>query len=231
MVNAHLLFDRIDELVVPQATEPTGEATPPEKSTKSTIYDLIDAAFSMETVGISSVATQVKSTSPTTTASGKSVGGRKGKVYSEQTEKAKRENGMAGEIAVFKELMQLYPETTRWVSGNAQQANRIDQGDDSCGYDMYYIDEAGAQQYVEVKASKSEEIIFSLSDNELKFALSHARNYEIFYVVIGDDGMPKHEVWRLGHLFDFSEGEELMHNDRFTLESKEYSITAKRKPC
>ena len=135
---------------------------------------------------------------------------------------------MAGEIAVFKELMQLYPETARWISGNAQQANRTDKGDDSCGYDMYYVDESGVKQYVEVKASKSEEIVFSLSDNELKFALSHSKNYEIFYVVIGDDGKPKHEIWRLGHLFDFDDGEELMHNDRFTIESKEYCISAKR---
>ena len=81
---------------------------------------------------------------------------------------------------------------------------------------------------MEVKASKSEEIVFSLSDNELKFALSHSKNYEIFYVVIGDDGKPKHEIWRLGHLFDFDDDEELMHNDRFTIESKEYCISAKR---
>ena len=79
-----------------------------------------------------------------------------------------------------------------------------------------------------VKIMKSEEITFSLSDNELKFALSHPKNYEIFYVVIGDDGKPKHEIWRLGYLFDFAEGEELMHNERFTLESKEYCVSAKR---
>jgi hypothetical protein len=151
----------------------------------------------------------------------------KGRIYSEQTEKAKKENGMIGEIVVFKELMQLYPETTRWVSGNAMQANRTEQGDDSCGYDMCYRDENGNMQYVEVKASHSEEIIFTLSDNELKFALQYPKNYEIFYVVLGEADKSSHKVWRLGHLFDFVDGEELMHNSRFTVESKEYSITAK----
>ena len=227
MVNAHLLFDCIDELTISRAEELPAESTSHSKPSQPTIYDLIEAAFSTDAVGISEVSTQVKATTSTSSSS-KANGSHKGRVYSEQTEKTKKEHGMAGEIAVFKELMQLYPETARWISGNAQQANRTDKGDDSCGYDMYYVDESGVKQYVEVKASKSEEIIFSLSDNELKFALSHSKNYEIFYVVIGDDGKPKHEIWRLGHLFDFDDDEELMHNDRFTIESKEYCISAKR---
>ena len=55
----------------------------------------------------------------------------------------------------------------------------------------------------------------------------YPKNYEIFYVVLGEAGKSSHKVWRLGHLFDFVDGEELMHNSRFTVESKEYSITAK----
>ena len=227
-VHAHLLFDRIDDLIIPKISnsDAQGEIHVNDKPKPPSIYDLIESAFSAETVGVSAVSTRIKP-QVAINSGNKFAGNHQGRVYSDQTEKAKKENGMAGEIAVFKELMQLYPETTRWVSGNAQQANRIEKGDDSCGYDMYYIDADGVKQYVEVKASKSEEITFSLSDNELKFALSHPRNYEIFYVVIGENGKPKHEIWRLGYLFDFSEGEELMRNDRFTIESKEYCITAK----
>ena len=227
-VHAHLLFDRIDELVISKISNSDlqGEIHVNDKPKAPSIYDLIESAFSTETVGVSAISTKIKQ-QVAINSGNRIAGNHQGRIYSEQTEKNKKENGMTGEIAVFKELMHLYPETTHWVSGNAQQANRIEKGDDSCGYDMYYIDADGVKQYVEVKASKSEEITFSLSDNELKFALSHSKNYEIFYVVIGDNGKPKHEIWRLGHLFDFSEDEELMRNDRFTIESKEYCITAK----
>ena len=224
-VYAYLLFNRIDELIVPdEIIDETKQDTP--RSSQPSLYDIIDSTFAMDTVGVSTVSMQAKPTCQHKPG-GKGNYRGKGHVYSEQTEKAKKENGMIGEIVVFKELMQLYPETTRWVSGNAMQANRIEQGDDLCGYDMCYRDENGDMQYVEVKASRSEEITFTLSDNELRFALQYPKNYEIFYVVIGEDSKSNHKVWRLGHLFDFAEGEELMHNSRFTVESKEYSINAK----
>ena len=37
---------------------------------------------------------------------------------------------------------------------------------------------------------------------------------------------PKEKPWRLGHLFEFIENEDLLHNDHFTIESSSYSITA-----
>ena len=46
-------------------------------------------------------------------------------------------------------------------------------------------------------------------------------------MVIGEDGMPLHKPWRLGHLFEFAEGEDIMHNNRFSIQSDGYSITAK----
>jgi len=80
---------------------------------------------------------------------------------------------------------------------------------------------------VEVKASRNEEITFCLSDSELRFGCQNASSYEIIYVVIGDDGLPAHKPWRLGHLFEFAEGEDLLHNERFSIESDSYSVVAK----
>ena len=93
--------------------------------------------------------------------------------------------------------------------------------------DIEYKDADGKIQYVEVKASRNEEITFCLSDSELRFGCQNASLYEIIYVVIGDDGLPAHKPWRLGHLFEFAEGEDLLHNERFSIESDSYSVVAK----
>ena len=68
--------------------------------------------------------------------------------------------------------------------------------------------------------------MFYMSDNELKFARSHAACYEKIYVVIGDDGHAAHQPWRLGHLFELPTGEDLFDNSKFSISSKEYYINA-----
>ena len=147
------------------------------------------------------------------------------RVHSDTSDRKKQEIGIVGEACVFKELLNLYHDA-RWISGNAEKAGKALKGDDTCGYDIKYTDENGIIQYVEVKASRNEDITFMLSDNELRFACKNASCYEIIYVVVGDDGMPAHEPWRLGHLFEFGDGEDLLHNDRFSIESDSYSVTA-----
>ena len=149
------------------------------------------------------------------------------RIHSETTDRKKQEIGMIGEAYVYKELLGLYPDV-RWVSGNAEQAGLIVKGDDTCGYDIKYTDSKGMIQYVEVKSSRSEDIAFNLSDSELQFGCQNASSYEIIYVVIGDDGFPVHKPWRLGHLFKFAEGEDLLHNERFSIESDSYRVTAKK---
>lgn len=81
-------------------------------------------------------------------------------------------------------------------------------------------------QYVEVKASRNEDITFLLSDSELRFGCKNAVNYEIIYAVVGEDGKSAHQPWRLGHIFDFVDGENLLHNDRFSIESDSYRVVA-----
>ena len=132
---------------------------------------------------------------------------------------------MVGEAIDYNELLAIYPDA-RWVSGNAEKAGYAVKGDDTCGYDIKYTDESGATQYVEVKASRNEDVSFIISDSELRFGCKNAANYEIIYVVVGEDGKPAHEPWRLGHIFEFSEGEDLFHNDRFSIESDSYRVFA-----
>ena len=147
------------------------------------------------------------------------------RVYPEAADKTKQDDGFIGEATVYRELAALYP-STRWISGNAEKAGRIAKGDDTCGYDIRYNDAHGNTQYVEVKASRNNEVVFYMSDNELKFARSHASCYEIIYVVIGDDGHAAHQPWRLGHLFELPTGEDLFNNSKFSISSKEYYINA-----
>ena len=132
---------------------------------------------------------------------------------------------MIGEAVVYKELKKLHS-SARWVSGNSEKAGITRKGDDTCGYDMYYTDENATVQYVEVKASKNDEISFIMSDGELRFACDHASNYEVIFVQIGEDNLPARKPWRLGHLFDFSHGESLFNNRSFTIEGREYNIRA-----
>lgn len=146
-------------------------------------------------------------------------------VHSELSDQRKQEIGIVGELFVFKELLALNPDA-RWVSGNAEKAGHTIKGDDTCGYDIKYTDEKGMIQYVEVKASRSEDISFLISDRELKFGCKNAENYEIIYVVIGDDGKTVHQLYRLGHIFAFLEGEDIFHNHRFSIESDSYRIHA-----
>ena len=90
---------------------------------------------------------------------------------------------------------------------------------------MYYTDEFGTRQFVEVKASRDANLIFYLSESEFQFARSHADVYQIIYVHIGDDGKPV-KLYRLGHLFQLADNETLFDNKRFTIESNSYTITA-----
>ena len=221
-IEAYLVFGRINELLTKGGeSEEEIEAEPlPSQSLKGLVEDV----FSAPTTGLSSMNTQAEHEESEQIPSGKHHKHHK-RVHSDTSDRKKQEIGIVGEACVFKELLNLYHDA-RWISGNAEKAGKALKGDDTCGYDIKYTDENGIIQYVEVKASRNEDITFMLSDNELRFACKNASCYEIIYVVVGDDGMPAHEPWRLGHLFEFGDGEDLLHNDRFSIESDSYSVTA-----
>lgn len=222
-IEAYLVFGRIDELLNPVVNEAVVQET--EKPEEDRLMDLVGEVFASPAEGFSNVDTHAISSNPTTANAGKHKKHNK-KIHSDSSDKKKQEIGMVGEASVYKELLELYPDA-RWVSGNAEKAGRIVKGDDTCGYDIKYTDNNGVIQYVEVKSSRNEEITFSISNSELRFGCQNASCYEIIYVVIGEDGKPAHKPWRLGHLFEFADGESLLHNERFSIESDSYSIVAK----
>ena len=222
-IEAYLVFGRSDELLNP--TEEDSPEKEPEQSSDNGLKELVSEVFATPIEGFSDVSTQAVNSEWALFGSGNYRKHHK-KIHTEASDKKKQEIGMVGEACVYKELLELYTDAI-WVSGNAEKAGYIVKGDDTCGYDIKYKDENGNIQYVEVKSSRNEEITFSLSDSELRFGYQNAAFYEIIYVVIGDDGLPSHKPWRLGHLFEFEEGEDLFHNERFSIKSDSYSVVAK----
>lgn len=222
-IEAYLVFGRIDELLNPTVEK---ELKPePILAEDNGLKELVGEVFATPSEGFLNISTHAVDNAPISSDSGKHRRHHK-KVHSESLDKKKQEIGMVGEACVYKELLELYPDA-RWVSGNAEKAGHTLKGDDTCGYDIKYTDENGEIQYVEVKSSRNEEITFSISDSELRFGCQNASSYEIIYVAIGENGKPLHKPWRLGHLFEFTEGEDLLHNERFSIESDSYSVVAK----
>lgn len=221
-IEAYLIFGKMEELLTKD--EEVGKE-PENHSPAQSLKGLVRDVFAMPTTGFADVNTQAGSEEPEQTTSGKHHKHYK-RVHSETSDLKKQEIGIVGEAYVYRGLLKLYPDA-RWISGNAEKAGIALKGDDTCGYDIKYTDGNGVIQYVEVKASRNDEITFILSDNELRFACKNASCYEVIYVVIGDDGRLAHDPWRLGHLFELAEGEDLLHNDRFSIESDSYSVTAK----
>lgn len=223
MIEAYLVFGKVEELLNPVTVEEP--KTESEQNEDNGLKELIGEVFATPSEGFDDIGMQAVDSGQPTIGLGKHRKHSK-KIHYDYTDRKKQEIGMIGEACVYKELLEMYPDA-RWVSGNAEKAGRIVKGDDTCGYDIKYTDGDGKIQYVEVKSSRNEEITFYISDSELRFGCQNASSYEIIYVVIGDDGLPAHKPWRLGHLFEFAEGEDLLHNERFSIESDSYSVAAK----
>ena len=222
-IETYLILGRIEDLINPPAAEEEEKETL-EQSAEQKIKNLAGEVFASPAQGFASVGTQTIE-DDADKGDGTKPRKHKKKAHSELSDRKKQEIGIVGEVCVYKELLALYP-GAKWVSGNAEKAGQIPKGDDTCGYDIKYTDDAGAIQYIEVKASRNEEITFLLSDSELRFGCNNAASYEIIYVVVGEDGKPAHQPWRLGHIFDFAEGEDLLHNNRFAIENDGYRVVA-----
>lgn len=148
-------------------------------------------------------------------------------IHSEVSDAVKQSMGIVSEAKVFAALRDRYS-NVQWVSGNAEKAGVIPEGNDTCGYDICYIDQYGDMQYVEVKSGKTKqkEIAFYLSESELRFAEENAEHYEVFFVYIGEDNKPIGNPLRLGHLFCYAEGESFYQNSLFHADvSKKYRIS------
>ena len=89
---------------------------------------------------------------------------------------------------------------------------------------MFYINQKGEKIYIEVKASSSNKIEFSISRNEMDFALRNQKYYEIYFVFLENCNA---HIKRLGPIFNFSDGEDLFNNSKFYIENEKYKITTR----
>lgn len=149
------------------------------------------------------------------------------RVHSVLSDFVKQQDGLIGEAKAYYVLKKKFPGNVDWVSGNAEKAKVVAKGDDTLGYDLKYRDQSKKTHYVEVKASRNSDVIFSLTNNELAFANAHASNYEIIFVLLDDKGKPIGNPKNLGNLFHFKDGEDLLNNEKFSIENKEFTIYAK----
>lgn len=158
-----------------------------------------------------------------------SKGGGKNKnggVYDTRANRKKEEDGFMAECKVFHTLKNRYGTngSIEWISGNGEYAG-FGPGDDSKGYDIKYSDENCETHYVEVKGTSTNNLEFTLSRNEYRFAIEHRECYELWFVFIrnGVADVP----CELGNIFVFDEGESLFDNHRFIIESNEYRFKAR----
>lgn len=135
--------------------------------------------------------------------------------------------GLAGEIAVYKILKEIYS-TVDWVSENAVKYGLLHSGDDSLGYDMTYINNQKEKIMVEVKATTGKNIEFELSNKEFSEALKNSDHYEVFFVFVNNNDGPR--ILNLGKLFKFeNENESPFNNSKFTVLYDKYIIKAQEK--
>lgn len=128
--------------------------------------------------------------------------------------------GFKGEKYVYEMLKKKYP-STKWASENAKIAEINPEGRAGLGYDIEYVDENGDRKYVEVKASKTCDIVFYMSENEFDFAIKHISEHFIYFVSEVFSKKPK--ILVLDNVFKGTE----FNSDNYALDTMtEYKVMA-----
>ena len=127
--------------------------------------------------------------------------------------------GLRGEKVVYRFLKEKY-KTTKWVSENAKTAGVNPEGRAGLGYDMEYIDEFDNRKYVEVKASKTGNLLFHVSGNEFDFARNHHQDFAVYFVSRAMSEKPT--IMVLDDVFD----ENGVNEQNYGVETKEEYIVS-----
>ena len=227
LLSTYLLFNRRDLLEKQQQKDSENEKMNQEAREKQNRETNAILAEIRSSIGANfdSVQTEAIASKITMPHDGKKTK-RKG-AHSNLSDQTKQNDGLIGEAKVYYGLKEKYHESVDWVSGNAEIAKVVVKGNDSLGYDIKYKDSIGTIHYVEVKASRNDDVVFTLTKNELAFAKANANNYEIIFVFLDEFGKPKGNPKLLGNLFCFRDGEDLLKNSRFSIENKDFTIFAK----
>lgn len=234
-LNNHLLFDSIDELDKELKQDLEKDAViKPQNSAREKLEKARNLAKNATYTPITQI-TKVqnsaqKITQNATISQNKNYINSRPRVANETSDlnDIKEIHGLAGEIAVYEKLCEIHSkDKVSWLSLNAEKEGEIPQGqgDDSLGYDMKYIDENGVEFFVEVKASNLPNIEFFMSKNELDFALSKAKYYELWFVHL--QGEKQAKITNLGTIFDFKDGENLHNNSQFIIKTENCKISVK----
>ncbi len=134
-----------------------------------------------------------------------------------------KEIGLLGEYYVYKTLIKIYSfEKVFWVSEYAKTANINPEGSDMIGYDLSYLDEYDRVHYVEVKSSKDDDYLFSISNAEIKFGERHGSDYEVILVLNVLDH--NRTIRNIGNIFDYKADESFNSNDKFIVETDGFKI-------
>lgn len=138
-------------------------------------------------------------------------------------EKDLAKQGRCAEESIYNMMLanpDLY-KNVEWVSENAKKCNVNPDGADGAGYDIKYIDAEGNEKFCEVKSSKGDNIVFIMSENELKVAEENADMYEIWFMA---------SIWEKPHLlilpdlFKYDSHERRSNNKKFLCEPGESRI-------
>lgn len=158
---------------------------------------------------------------------GSDSGHRSGGTYNRKTTIAKETDGFIAESKVYNTLLEKIGSagSVEWISGNGARAKQVEEGNDTCGYDIRYTDDEGKLHYVEVKGTSADSVEFILTKNEFNFAQQHKEQYELWFVFINDGEASK--PYELGTIFMFDDDEDFFHNHRFTVEQTDFKLRAK----
>ncbi|HZY82978.1 MAG TPA: DUF3883 domain-containing protein [Cyclobacteriaceae bacterium] len=138
--------------------------------------------------------------------------------------------GMISERLVFELLSKKY-RSVKWVSKNASKVdyNHLGfnpEGDDSLGYDLFYIDENQFKFYVEVKGRADNSNSFEITRRELDFGSANAEFYKVILVNYALDDRNR-RFRNLGCLFKYKDGEDFFNNTKFLANYRTFEIQFK----
>jgi len=138
--------------------------------------------------------------------------------------KQTKEIGFLGEKYVYGQLVRKYSkDKVVWASQYARKVNVNPEGRDDIGYDVWYLDENGERHYVEVKASKDDNLGFTISRAEVRFGEQNKSNYEIIRVLNVCDKNRK--LRNLGKIFKYEEDESFSNNSKFKVDTDNFRIS------
>ena len=133
--------------------------------------------------------------------------------------------GCIGEIIVFETLKNQYgKDNVIWDSEYAKKANVNSKGNDNKHYDIKYKAGEDKWKYVEVKASVSSILEFTISNGEVNFGEEYKDNYEIMIVtnILGDKKYRR--IKKIISPFVFIDGESFTSNSKFIVKNENFII-------